>query len=657
LIFGANQLLRNELHLGDSILTLDASDTGNLLFQSASDLNQPQTMDNELNSFWLNNTIESFKVLNFEEAEIRSIFNILGALIHLGRAGAVKLQHHPTATAASSSQRIGQFKSANEAHLAANLLGVSFNQLNDYVFTLLNNQQQSGSGSTNRTKYGHLSNHGSSRVSPDSSGFLSANLTPQDCLLGFCIGLYQECLNLIVNCINRSFKPATNQPISNSMLILDPPGFRSNNNRGGETGGAGGGSLSYSDLICNYLSERLQLMFYQINFINPIEKCAQEGLDVDLVEHIPESPSALVNWFDKPPPPPASMLHRNNFNLASQFEATSQQHQSQPHHHHNQHSQTTLPVNYGLLWLLEEQMYSDVKPHAVLKRLADSDPKQNFITLNHHNNTFTIYHQFGQFAADYNLDTWFELYNKDFVTQRNAPLLLQNSKKDFIASAFLASMAMSNAAASINNTINMNSSASTVSSAMGGDNASTTGGHMAAASLNLTSSTANSLKRQASVRKMLTLSKRKTFSINLKLQIDSVFDSLRKTKSNFLFCLLAAAEQMHTSPDDDNERTDVPLMRSQLRAYQLLAACRIYRQGYPEYLNFEEFERRFSMFLNNSSELSSHTSLNTSDIHRQACLSIIKSLDLDSSVYKMGNTQVCGGVYYFKLGKIKLFDS
>jgi hypothetical protein len=59
--------------------------------------------------------------------------------------------------------------------------------------------------------------------------------------------------------------------------------------------------LAYSDLVCNYVAERLQLAYYQVNFIAPIERCAQEGLDVDLMcEHIPESPSAMVNWFDRP---------------------------------------------------------------------------------------------------------------------------------------------------------------------------------------------------------------------------------------------------------------------------------------------------------------------------------------------------------------------
>ena len=109
-----------------------------------------------------------------------------------------------------------------------------------------------------------------------------------------------------------------------------------------------------------------------------------------------------------------------------------------------------------------------------------------------------------------------------------------------------------------------------------------------------------SLKRQASVRKMLTLSKRKTFTINFKLQIDSLFDSMRRTKCNFTFCFISTTNDANyvdqqqqqqqqqrnkyssvlTSPTEKAmEYLDVPLLRNQLKAYQILASCRMYRLG------------------------------------------------------------------------------
>lgn len=158
---------------------------------------------------------------------------------------------------------------------------------------------------------------------------------------------------------------------------------------------------------------------------------------------------------------------------------------------------------------------------------------------------------------------------------------------------------------------------------------------------------------------MLTLSKRKTFSINLKLQIDSIFDSLRKTKPNFLFCLLptlmsttTTTNQQHDNNNSTHQIADISLMRSQLKAYQLLAAARIYRQGYPEHINYEEFERRYSMFMSMTSETrptslnTTNTSLlNNSDMHKHACVQLLKALELDGSLWRLGSTQV-----FFKAG-------
>lgn len=103
-------------------------------------------------------------------------------------------------------------------------------------------------------------------------------------------------------------------------------------------------------------------------------------------------------------------------------------------------------------------------------------------------------------------------------------------------------------------------------------------------------------------------------------------------------------------------------MRSQLKSYQLLAAARIYRQGYPEHINFEEFERRFAMFSppNNPFSASSQheqLSLSTSsqqqavDAHKQACVSILKAIDLDGSLWRLGTTQV-----FFKAGVLTRLD-
>lgn len=547
-------------------------------------------------------------MLNFNENEVKAILSILAAIYHLGNAGAIKQQ----TTATTSFLNRGQFQNQNEAYKAAHLLGVSYEQLVESVFTLRNTNAFSGSGGggSNSSKYHHLtaSTATSSHTSPDQYAAYQHNLSPLECLYGFVIGLYQECLNLLTNCINRTFK-THNQTSTCSLLIVDPPGFQTSTKN----------AANYADLISNYVAERLQLLFYQLNFINPIEKYTQEGLDIDLVEHIPESPSALVNWLDKPP----HMVRNNNSNQSTS----------------SIDSQSSL----GLLWLLEEELLADSKTsNNFIRKMIESDRKQIYFSITeplttttttngasggvnstHHetNNitNFTIYHQFGQSPVEYNSSKWLQTC-KDYLTIRNALLVLQESKRDAILESFT------------NTTFNTYTDIGTGSS----------------------------LKRQASVRKMLTMSKKKTFTINLKLQLDSLFDSLRRTKANFVFCMQPYTSSTPIPTAKTNSPTsivtdinslfnnlDVPLLRSQLKSYQILAACRIYRQGFPDCLNYDEFKRRYSMLCG----LQTICDSNLTD-SKQMCSHLIKSLDiLDLTQYKFGLNQI-----FFKAGVLNKLE-
>ena len=162
--------------------------------------------------------MDAFEALNIKDSEVKALLSILAAIVLLGQAGAVST---------SANLRFGQFQRPNEAHKVANLLGVSFQQLNDNVFCNLSTQT-----SSYHTKYGHS---GSSAVSPDPSANGSSP-SPIECVEGFCLGLYQEAITMLTNFINRSFKAFSSgssnfyqihhQSISNSMLIIDPPGFQ-----------------------------------------------------------------------------------------------------------------------------------------------------------------------------------------------------------------------------------------------------------------------------------------------------------------------------------------------------------------------------------------------------------------------------------------------
>lgn len=404
LLFGCSDAtLKSDLQLDNNIQlnanTTDKEADRNLFFPGSF-----ATTDLEKTSrIHFQQIMGAFDVLNVKESEVKAILSLLASIMLLGKAGAVS---------ASTNSRFGQFKLPNEAHKVASLLGVSFQQLNDNIFCNLPTQS-----SGHHTKYGHS---GSNAVSPDSAS--GANLTPVECLEGFCLGLYQEAMGMLTNFINRAFRTMSNmtnyqqyhQSISNSMLIIDPPGFQNQP----QNGNSKPVPFSYSDLMCNYLSERLQLLFYQINFINPIEKCAQEGLNIDLVEHIPESPSQLVNWFDKPAAP--AILNRTVNTI-------------QP----NGQLKSPISSNCGLLWLLEEQISSGHKSAEMfMRKLIESDQKKHFISVKtKQDGNFTIHHQFGQFPIEYNVSTWIENYCKEYITQLNVPIVLAESKKEFLSMA------------------------------------------------------------------------------------------------------------------------------------------------------------------------------------------------------------------------------
>jgi myosin-18 len=151
LLVGCDLVTKNELQLASVLnedLSSQSSDSGNLLFQSCQDLRaQACTQEGiESNKRQFTMLLDAFRALCFDENETKAIFAILAAAMHLGRAGATKCAQSAANQQQSQQQRLGQFKSANDAHKAANLLGISFNQLNDCVFSLLSSSGGSSAG-------------------------------------------------------------------------------------------------------------------------------------------------------------------------------------------------------------------------------------------------------------------------------------------------------------------------------------------------------------------------------------------------------------------------------------------------------------------------------------------------------------------------------
>ena len=79
---------------------------------------------------------------------------------------------------------------------------------------------------------------------------------------------------------------------------------------------------------------------------------------------------------------------------------------------------------------------------------------------------------------------------------------------------------------------------------------------------------------------------------------------------------------------------NVPLVRSQVRGLELVEAIRIHRQGFPEHMQYVEFQRQFEFLA--PPEVRSAPS---SD-EKTAICKLLKELEIDSTTYRAGLSQV-----------------
>merc|ERR1719508_513646 len=129
-----------------------------------------------------------------------------------------------------------------------------------------------------------------------------------------------------------------------------------------------------------------------------------------------------------------------------------------------------------------------------------------------------------------------------------------------------------------------------------------------------------------------------------------MMEQLRRTHPTFVHCFLPqhgaglcdvrAPDNMQGSktslnmgrPQDDVS-INVPLVRAQLRGVQILDAVRLHKVGFPESLSYSAFWRRFSI-------LDEGTRSPGVGEEKVAVENLIKSLDLDKSSFRMGNTML-----------------
>uniref|UniRef100_A0A671LFF5 Unconventional myosin-XVIIIa-like n=1 Tax=Sinocyclocheilus anshuiensis TaxID=1608454 RepID=A0A671LFF5_9TELE len=509
----------------------------------------------------------AMKVLGISSDEQKALWLILGAIYHLGAAGATKAGRK-------------QFARHEWAQKAAYLLGCTLEELSSAIFK--------------HQPKGTLQRSTSFRQGPDDVG--TGDNSALECLEAMAAGLYSELFTLVISLVNRALK--SSQHSLCSLLIVDTPGFQNPKLAKRDRG------ATFEELCHNYTQERLQTLFHERTFVQELERYKEENIELAL-DDIESSTSLSVSAIDQ-----ASTQVRT---LARTDEAR------------------------GLLWLMEEEaLQPGGSEETLLERLfsyyspVDGESKGPALLLKsekaHH---FLLGHSHGTDWVEYDARGWLS-HAKQNPASQNAAILLQDSQKKNISCLFMG-----------------RSGGATV---LSGSIAGLEGGSQLA------------LRRATSMRKTFTTGvaavKKKSLCIQIKLQVDALIDTVRRSRVHFVHCLLPKAEisagdlkvlggpssrsgeiDAHgESCENGLMQLDVCLLRAQLRGSKLLDALRIYRQGYPDHLVFSEFRRRFDVLSPHLTKKHGRNYIVTDE--RRAVEELLESLELEKSSYHMGLSRV-----------------
>uniref|UniRef100_A0A8C6FAW3 Unconventional myosin-XVIIIa n=1 Tax=Monodon monoceros TaxID=40151 RepID=A0A8C6FAW3_MONMO len=457
---------------------------------------------------------------------------------------------------------------------------------------------------------GTLQRSTSFRQGPEESSLgdgTGPKLSALECLEGMASGLYSELFMLLISLVNRALK--SSQHSLCSMMIVDTPGFQ-NPEQGGSARGA-----SFEELCHNYTQDRLQRLFHERTFVQELERYKEENIELAFDDLEPATGDSV-----------AAVDQASHQSLVRSLAHTDEA--------------------KGLLWLLEEEvLVPGATEDALLERLfsyygpQEGDRKGQSPLLHsskpHH---FLLGHSHGTNWVEYNTAGWLS-YTKQNPAAQNAPRLLQDSQKKIISNLFLG-----------------RAGSATV---LSGSIAGLEGGSQLA------------LRRATSMRKTFTTGmaavKKKSLCIQIRLQVDALIDTIKKSKLHFVHCFLPVAEgwageprsahsrrvscssELDLPPGDHCEagllQLDVPLLRAQLRGSRLLDAVRMYRQGYPDHMVFSEFRRRFDVLAPHLTKKHGRNYIVVDE--KRAVEELLESLDLEQSSCCMGLSRV-----FFRAGTL-----
>ncbi|XP_032363338.1 unconventional myosin-XVIIIa isoform X9 [Etheostoma spectabile] len=370
---GADSSLRTELHFNH----LAENSAFGILPQS-----KPE--DKQRASQQFTKLQAAMKVLGISGEEQKALWLILGAVYHLGAAGATK-------DGDEAGRR--QFARHEWAQKAAYLLGCTLEELSSSIF------KHQAKGLQHSTSF---------RGGPDEAGqgdSSGSKVTALECLEAMASGLYSELFTLVISLINRALK--SSQHSLCSLLIVDTPGFQ-NPRLAQQQRGA-----TFEELCHNYTQERLQTLFHERTFVQELDRYKEENIELAL-DDIESSTSLSVAAIDQAS---TQALVRT---LARTDEAR------------------------GLLWLMEEEaIQPGGSEETMLERLFSyygSVQRENkgasLLLRGDKPHLFLLGHSHGTDWVEYNAQGWLS-HAKHNPAAQNAATLLQDSQKKNISGLFM----------------------------------------------------------------------------------------------------------------------------------------------------------------------------------------------------------------------------
>ncbi|XP_038141925.1 unconventional myosin-XVIIIa isoform X2 [Cyprinodon tularosa] len=254
LMAGADSALRTELHL-------------NQLNESSAFGIQPlsKTEDKQRALQQFTKLQAAMKVLGISVEEQKALWLILGAIYHLGAAGATKAGRR-------------QFARHEWAQKASYLLGCNLDELSSLIFkNQARGMQPLFRGGTDDAGQGDG---------------LGSKFTALECLESMASGLYSEVFTVLISLINRALK--SSQHSLCSILIVDTPGFQ-NPRLAQQQRGA-----TFEELCHNYTQERLQTLFHERTFVQELDRYKEENIEL-VLDDVESSPSLSIAAIDQAP--------------------------------------------------------------------------------------------------------------------------------------------------------------------------------------------------------------------------------------------------------------------------------------------------------------------------------------------------------------------